>query len=50
MVKGKGTYVLDKRMKSLDPDLNKSYKFLGCGPAESVKVDEVNKKVSKEME
>ena len=36
--------MLDERMKSLDQDLNKSYKFLECGQAESVKVDVVYKK------
>ena len=50
MVKGERIVVLDKRMKSLDPDLNKIYKFLGCEKAEGIKADVVYKRESKEIE
>ena len=50
MVKGERLVVLDERMKSLDPDLNESYKFLRCKQAEGIKADVVYQRVSKEME
>ena len=45
-----GLDVLDKMMKSLNPDLNKSSKFLECEQAETIKADVVYKRVSKKME
>ena len=30
MIKGEGLEVLEERMKSLDPNQNEVYKFLGC--------------------
>ena len=50
MVKEEGIAVLDKRMKSLDPYLNISYKFLGCGQAEAIKAEVIYRRVSKERE
>ena len=37
-------------MKSLDPDLNESYKFIECEQAEEIKADTVCGRTSKEME
>ena len=45
-----GLDVLDEMMKALGPDLNKSYKFLECEQAETIKADVVYKRVSNEME
>ena len=45
-----GLDLLDEKMKALDPDLNKSYKFLECEQAETIKADVVYKRVSNEME
>ena len=49
MVKGEGFNVLEERLKPLDPDLNKSYKFLEYEVAEAIKTDVVYKKVSMEI-
>ena len=37
--KGEGLNVLNKKVKSPDPDLNESYKFLECEQAEAIKAD-----------
>ena len=42
--------MLNEKVKSPDPDLNESYKFLECEQAEAIKADLVYKRVSKEME
>ena len=49
MVNEKGLDVLDERMESLNPNLKKNYKFLGCEQPESIKAEVVYKWVSKEM-
>ena len=49
IVKKEGLDVLDKRMNSLYPYLNKSYKFLEFKHAEAVEADAVYKRVSKRM-
>lgn len=49
-MKGEGLIVLYKKMKPLNPDLNKSYKFLESEPAEAIKSFGIHKRVSKSME
>ena len=45
MVKAEGLDVLAERMKALDPEQNKNYKFLGCEQAEQIDTDAVYKRV-----
>ena len=50
MVKAEGLDVLAERMKALDPEQNKNYKFLGCEQAEQIDTDAVYSKVKTEMD
>jgi len=50
MVKGEGLEVLNERMKTLDPEQNECYKFLGCEQAEGIDTDIVFGRVKDEME
>ena len=40
MVKGEGFQMLNERMKSIDPDQNEIYKFLGVQQADGIKKKE----------
>ena len=37
MIKGEGLPVLQERMKTMDPDDNEMYKFLGVEPSDGIK-------------
>lgn len=50
MVKGDGMEVLQERMKTLDPEKNEHYKFLGIEQAEKNKKEKVLERVVLEME
>ena len=41
MVSGEGLKVLEERMKAMDPDKNKIYKFLGIEQADGIKTKKV---------
>ena len=49
MVKAEGLDVLAERIKTLDPEQNENYKFLGCEQAEQIDTDAVYEKVKAEM-
>ena len=49
-VKAKSLYVLPERMKALDPEQNKNYKFLECEQAEPIDTDAVYERVKAEMD
>ena len=50
MVSGEGLPVLEERMKTMDPDENEIYKFLGVEQADGIKTKNVSKmKLSKEQ-
>ena len=41
MIKGEGLKVLEERMKTMDPDENEIYKFLGIEQADGIKMKSV---------
>ena len=49
MVKGEGLQVLQERMKTLDPDKEEMYKFLGVEPADGIKTKKVYERVKEEV-
>ena len=49
MVKGEGLKVLEERMKTMDPDVNKIYKFLGIKQADGIRTKAVYERVKEEM-
>ena len=50
MVKGEGLEVLHERMKTIDPDENVTYKFLGIEQADGIKTNEVFERIKTEVE
>ena len=49
MVKGEGLQVLNERMRTIDPDKNEIYKFLGVKQADGIKKKEVYNRVKEEI-
>ena len=49
MVKGEGLQVLNERMRTIDPDENEIYKFLGVEQADGIKKKEVYNRVKEEI-
>ena len=49
MVKGEGLQVLNERMRTIDPDEKKIYKFLGDEQADRIKKKEVYNRVKEEI-
>ena len=49
MVKGEGLQVLNERMKTVEPDKNEIYKFLGVEQADGIKKKEVYNRVKEEI-
>ena len=49
MVKGEGLQELNERMKTIDPDTNEIYKFLGVKQADGIKKKEVYNIVKEEI-
>ena len=49
MVKGEGLQVLSERTKTIDPDKNEIYKFVGVEQADAVKQKEVYNRVKEEI-
>ena len=49
MVRGEGLQVLQERMKTLDPDENEIYKFLGIEQADDIRTKTVFEKVKEEV-
>ena len=49
MVKGEGLQVLNERMKTIDPDENEIYKFIGVEQADGIKKKEVYNGVKEEI-
>ena len=49
MVKGEGLQILNERMKIIDPDENKIYKFLGVEKVDGIKKKEVYNRVKEEI-
>ena len=49
MVRGEGLQVPEEHMKSLDPDENKIYKFLGNEQADGIKTERVYERVKHEV-
>ena len=49
MVRGEGLQVLEERMKTMDPDENEIYKFLGIEQADGVRTKTVFEKVKEEV-
>ena len=49
MVKGEGLEVLHQRMKTIDPDKNVTYKFLGVEQADGIKTKEVFESIKTEV-
>ena len=49
MVKGEGLQVLNEKKKTVDPDENEIYKFLGVKQADRIKKKEVYNRVKKEI-
>ena len=49
MVKVRGLQVLNERMKTIDPNENEIYKFLGVEQADGIKKKEVYKRVKEEI-
>ena len=50
MVKGEGLQVLNERMKTIDPDQNEIYKFLGVEQADGIKKKEMHNTKKKLVE
>ena len=49
MVKGEGLQVLEERMKTMDPDKNEIYKFLGIEQADGIRMKTVYERVKEEV-
>ena len=49
MVRGEGLEILKERMKTIDPDENEIYKFLGIEQADGIKTKKVFKRVKSEV-
>ena len=49
MINGEGLQVLHDRMKTVDPDQNEIYKFLGVEQADGIKAKEVYNRVKEEV-
>ena len=49
MVKGEGLQVLEERMKTMDPDENEIYKFLGIEQADCIRTKAVYERVKEEV-
>ena len=49
MIKGEGLEVLEERMKTMDPDENEIYKFLGIEQADGIKMKRVFERVKEEV-
>ena len=49
MVRGEGLQVLEERMKTMDPDENEIYKFLGIEQADGIKTKNVFNRVKEEI-
>ena len=49
MVKGEGLQVLEERMKTMDPDENEIYKFLGIEQADGIRTKAVYERVKEEV-
>ena len=49
MVRGEGLQVLEERMKTMDPDENEIYKFLGIEQADGVRTKTVFEKMKEEV-
>ena len=49
MIRGEGLQVLHQRMKTMDPDQNKIYKYLGVEQADGIKAKEVYARVKEEV-
>ena len=49
MMKGEGLPVLQERMRTIDPDDNETYKFLGVEQSDEIKEKDVMEKVKIEL-
>ena len=49
MVRGEGLKVLEERMKTIDPDENEIYKFLGLEQADGIKAEAVFERIKSEI-
>ena len=49
MVKGEGLQVLEERMKTMDPDENEIYKFLGIEQADGIRMKAMYERVKEEV-
>ena len=49
MIKGEGLEVMEERMKTMDPDDNEIYKFLGIEQADGIKMKRVFERVKEEV-
>ena len=49
MARGEGLQVLEERMKTMDPDENETYKFLGIVQADGIRAKTVFKRVKEEL-
>ena len=49
MVRGEGLQVLEERMKTMNPDENKIYKFLGIEQADGLRTKTVFERVKEEV-
>ena len=49
VVRGEGSEVLEERMKTMDPDENEIYKFLGIEQADGIKTKKVFERVKGEV-
>ena len=50
MKKGEVLYVIEEKMKALDPEQREIYKFLGCEQAEKIDMERVMARVKAETE
>ena len=49
MMRGEGLKVLEEQMKTIDPDENEIYKFLGLEQADGIKVEAVFERIRSEI-
>ena len=49
MARGEGLQVLEERMKTMDPDENETYRFLGIEQADGIRTKTVFKRVKEEL-
>ena len=49
MARGEGLQVLEERMKTMDPDENETYKFLGIEQADGIRTKTLFKRVKEEV-